>query len=130
MQRLAHKFEGARAAVPRPVVDEAANSAIGIVAYGTTHHAIDECRAQLRTEHGIEVDYLRIRALPPNSEVQDFLERHARVYVVEQNRDGQMRDVLSLEFPQSKTHLRSVLYTGIPIDARFITNAIVMKENL
>ncbi len=128
MDRLARKIQGARDVVPPPVMD-GDQSAIGIIAYGTTHHAMDECRAQLRAEHGIEVDYLRIRALPPNDRIRDFLERHERVYVVEQNRDGQMRSILSVEFPQAKTNLRSVLhYTGIPIDARFITNAIIEQE--
>jgi 2-oxoglutarate ferredoxin oxidoreductase subunit alpha len=129
MERLARKFEGARDSVPQPIID-GNKAAIGIVAYGSTHHAIGECRVQLQAEHGIEADYLRIRALPPNSQARDFLERHERVYVVEQNRDGQMRAVLSLEFPQSKSNLRSVLhYTGIPVDARFVTDAIVRQEN-
>jgi 2-oxoglutarate/2-oxoacid ferredoxin oxidoreductase subunit alpha len=128
MERLDRKFQGARQAVPSPVL-EGTDAAIGIVAYGSTHHAIGECRAQLRTEHGIESDYLRIRALPPNSDVSRFLETHERIYVVEQNRDGQMRAILSMEFPQIQTDLRSVLhYSGIPIDARFITNAIVKQE--
>jgi 2-oxoglutarate ferredoxin oxidoreductase subunit alpha len=129
MDRLARKIQGARDLVPQPVID-GNQSAIGIIAYGTTHHAMDECRAQLRAGHGIEADYLRIRALPPNSRVRDFLEGHERIYVVEQNRDGQMRAILSMEFPQAKSNLRSVLhYNGIPIDARFITDAIIEQEN-
>jgi len=128
MERLARKFQGARQAVPPPIVD-GCRSAIGIVAYGSTHHAIEECRAQLQAEHGIQADYLRIRALPPNSDVLGFLEGHERIYVVEQNRDGQMRSILAMEFPQASSNLRSVLhYSGIPIDARSITNAIIRQE--
>jgi len=128
MERLGRKFEGARQAVPPPVVD-GIQSALGIVAYGSTHHAMEECRAQLREEYGIQADYMRIRALPPNSDVLRFLEDHDRIYIVEQNRDGQMRGILSMEFPQAKTRLHSVLhYSGIPIDARFVANAIIRQE--
>ncbi len=129
MERLARKIQGARDSVPQPITS-GNQATIGIIAYGTTHHAMDECRAQLRTEYGIETDYLRIRALPPNPIVRDFLDRHERIYIVEQNRDGQMRAILSMEFPQARNNLRSVLhYNGIPIDARFITNIIVKQEN-
>jgi 2-oxoglutarate/2-oxoacid ferredoxin oxidoreductase subunit alpha len=128
MDRLYRKFQGARSAVPSPIID-GMNASVGIIAYGSTHHAIDECRAQLRTEYGIDTDYLRIRALPPNSDLSRFLEHHERIYVVEQNRDGQMRSILSMEFPQTKSNLRSVLhYSGIPIDARFVANAIIQQE--
>jgi 2-oxoglutarate ferredoxin oxidoreductase subunit alpha len=128
MERLALKFKSARKSVPPPILD-ARGAAIGIIAYGSTHHAIGECRDQLKTEHGIETDYLRIRALPPDSKVSAFLENHDRIYIVEQNRDGQMRSILSWEFPQTKTNWRSVLHcTGIPIDARFITDAILKQE--
>jgi 2-oxoglutarate/2-oxoacid ferredoxin oxidoreductase subunit alpha len=128
MDRLALKFQGARQAVPAPLIDET-HAAIGIVAYGSTHQAIDECRRQLRMEYGIETDYLRIRALPPNAEVSSFLESHKRNYIAEQNHDGQMRAILSIEFPRTANRLRSVLhYSGIPIDARSITNAVVKQE--
>ena len=75
-------------------------SEIGIIAYGTTHHAIGECRDQLRAEQGIETDYLRIRALPLAPAVRDFLATHERIYVVEQNRDGQMASILTLDCPE------------------------------
>jgi 2-oxoglutarate/2-oxoacid ferredoxin oxidoreductase subunit alpha len=129
VDRLARKIEGARETAPAPVIEDGTGAGIGIVAYGTTHHAIAECRDQLRSEQGIETDYLRIRALPPSSRVREFLAAHKRVYVVEQNRDGQMASILSLDSPDQATKLRSVLhYDGIPIDARFITNAILSKE--
>lgn len=128
VDRLARKIHGAAQFLPRPVVD-GSDSSVGIVAYGSTHHAIDECRALLREEHGIGTDYLRIRALPPETAVKNFLENHERVCVVEQKRDGQMRAILSIEFPELQSSLHSVLYyTGLPIDARFITNAICDQE--
>jgi 2-oxoglutarate ferredoxin oxidoreductase subunit alpha len=97
--RLARKIENSRIFVPPSAIENGVNAEIGIVAYGTTHHAIDECRDQLRTEHGIETDYLRIRALPFSPEVKAFIERHEKIFVVEQNRDGQIRSILSLDYP-------------------------------
>jgi 2-oxoglutarate ferredoxin oxidoreductase subunit alpha len=129
MERLARKIQGSWQALPQPVVDGNV-SAVGIIAYGSTHHAINECRAQLRLEHGIETDYLRIRALPFSLEIDAFLERHEDIYVVEQNRDAQMRSILSIEYPHLSSRLHSVLhYTGLPIDARFITDSIAKMEN-
>ena len=129
VDRLARKVGAARNSVPSPVIDDAHNP-IGILAYGSSHPAVIECRDQLRLEHDIQTDYLRVRALPPSPEVQRFMENHERIYIVEQNRDGQMRAILSIEFPASTNHLRSVLhYTGIPMDARFITNSILRQEN-
>ncbi len=129
MDRLAKKFENARHFVPRPSVENGKNAKLGIVAYGSTHHAIGECRDQLRSENELETSYLRIRALPFTKEVEDFIGAHDRTYVVEQNRDGQMRDLLRLEYPEMATKLRSVRhYNGIPIDARFVTNAILAQE--
>jgi len=129
MDRLAKKFVTARQFVPRPVVEKAAGAQIGVIAYGSTHHAIEECRDQLRSEQGLESSYLRIRALPFSQEVEDFIVEHDRIYVVEQNRDGQMRDLLRLEYPDLSLKLRTVRhYNGIPIDARFVTNAILAQE--
>ena len=129
MDRLAKKFETARRFVPRPVIESGPDARIGIVAYGSTHHAIGECRDQLREEQGIETGYLRLRALPLTEEVETFIAEHERIYVVEQNRDGQMRDLLRLEYPEMTIKLRSVRhYNGFPIDARFITRAIIAQE--
>jgi len=129
MDRLARKIDNARDFVPPPIIQGGGSAEIGILAYGTTHHAIEECRAQLRAEQGIETDYMRIRALPFSPEVPGFLAGHERVYVIEQNRDGQLRAILSSEYPEHSMRLRSVLhYDGIPIDARFITRAVTEQE--
>jgi 2-oxoglutarate ferredoxin oxidoreductase subunit alpha len=128
MNRLARKIDNAKDFVPQPEIDEAGYE-IGLIAYGTTHHAIEECREQLRQEYGIETDYLRIRALPLNALTGEFIARHKRIYMIEQNRDGQMRSILNLDYPGEGLKLRSVLhYNGVPIDARFITNSIVARE--
>jgi 2-oxoglutarate ferredoxin oxidoreductase subunit alpha len=129
MDRLAKKMAVARDFVPEPVIEEDNGAKVGIIAYGTTHHAIGESRHQLMTEHGIAIDYLRIRALPLSPKVEPFIAGHERIYVVEQNRDGQMKSILTLEYPKLAARLRGVLhYSGIPIDARSVTNAIVAQE--
>ncbi len=129
MNRLAQKFENAREAVPSPIIDQADNSKIGVIAYGSTHHAIGECRDQLKQECGLETDYLRIRGVPFSDRVRQFIDEHDRVYVVEQNRDAQMKSILSLDYPEFAMKLRSIChYTGIPIDARFITTNILEQE--
>ena len=129
MNRLARKIESAGRVVPAPVIDNRAGAEIGMVAYGSTHHAMGECRDQLAQEYRLETDYLRVRALPFCPEVGIFLAGHKRVYVVEQNRDGQMRSLLTLDFPHLATRLRSVLhYNGIPIDARMVTESIFAQE--
>jgi 2-oxoglutarate/2-oxoacid ferredoxin oxidoreductase subunit alpha len=129
MNRLARKIEGARSEIPSPVVENVPGAEIGIIAYGTTHHAIAECRDQLAAEAGVAADYLRIRGLPFSADVGSFLSRLSRVYVVDQNRDGQMRSLLALDYPLMSSRLRSVLhYNGIPIDARAITQSILAQE--
>jgi 2-oxoglutarate/2-oxoacid ferredoxin oxidoreductase subunit alpha len=129
VDRLARKIDGARSIVPAPIVENRAGAEIGIIAYGTTHHAIAECRDQLLREAGIATSYLRIRGLPFAAEVESFLARHRRIYVVDQNRDGQMRSLLALDYPQMSTRMRSVLhYNGIPMDARAVTRSILAQE--
>ena len=89
-----------------------------------------ESRDQLSREYGIEVDYQRLRAYPFNQDVHDFIDQHDRVYVVEQNRDAQMLQLLKLDVrPEQAAKLRSVLhYNGLPIDARSVTDEIMAQE--
>jgi len=130
MDRLARKFEFARTVVPKPEAVADNGNAIGIVGYGTSHWALDESLDQLKREHGIECDYLRLRAYPFTTEVHDFVKRHDRLYIVDQNRDAQMLQLLKLDLPTEETgKLRSVRhYNGLPIDARSITDAIAAQE--
>ncbi len=85
---------------------------------------------QLRREKGLQTDYLRIRAFPFSQEVRAFVERHPRVYVVEQNRDGQLAALLKLDLPAELTpRLRSLAHIpGLPLDARSVTDEISEKE--
>jgi 2-oxoglutarate ferredoxin oxidoreductase subunit alpha len=130
MNRLARKFETARAKLPKPVIQENGNRQVGIIAYGTSHWAVLETLDQLKKEQDIEASYCRLRAYPFSLEVHNFIRRHARVYVVDQNRDAQMLSLLRLELePEELKKLRSVRhYDGLPIDARSITDEIVSQE--
>ncbi len=128
MDRLAKKFHAARALVPPPAVEEEAGAEVGIIAFGSTHWAMVEARDQLRAA-GLKTSYLVLKALPFTDHLARFLERCRRVYVVEQNRDGQMADLVRLEVPAEAAKIRSVRhYTGLPPDARFVSDAILAAE--
>jgi 2-oxoglutarate ferredoxin oxidoreductase subunit alpha len=132
LERLARKFETARTLVPPALTVTNGRSAIGLLAYGTSDFAVRESRDQLEKEYDLETDYLRIRAFPFSKEVQDFVTSHERVYIIEQNRDAQMLSLLKLDLPAAETtKLRSVRhYNGLPIDARSVTDELVMQEGL
>ncbi len=130
IDRLNRKFETARQRVPGPVLQEAANSDFGILAFGSTHWAVVESLDQLKQEYNFRASYCRVRAFPFPQQVKDFVRRHRRVYVVEQNRDAQMYNLLRLEVEADDVRkLRSVRhYNGLPIDARSVTDSIVSEE--
>ena len=130
VDRLNRKFETARNYVPAPIVDQKRNAKIGIIGYGTSHWAIDECRDQLREETQVEASYFRLRAYPFTQELATFIDAHERIYVVEQNRDGQLLMLMKLELsPERVAKLRSVLhYNGLPIDARSIRDDLLSQE--
>jgi 2-oxoglutarate/2-oxoacid ferredoxin oxidoreductase subunit alpha len=128
MDRLNRKFETAKKYVPLPEVDVKKGAKIGIIAFGSSDFAVKESRDQLESGK-TTTSYLRLRALPFTGEVRKFVEEHERVYVVEQDRDAQLRDLLRLEMPDLAMKLRSIRhYTGLPIDARFVTDAIMEQE--
>ena len=130
MDRLTRKFETMRLHVPKPVVDTRPGARAGFVAFGTSHYAVEESRDQLRSEYGMETDYLRLKAYPFTQELHDFIGRHERVYVVEQNRDAQLLSLMRMEFDPAETaKLKSVrYYGGLPIDARTVTDNVVSQE--
>jgi 2-oxoglutarate ferredoxin oxidoreductase subunit alpha len=132
MERLARKFETARTLVPPPVMVQTGKSKVGIIAYGTSDFAVLEARDQLLKEYGTETDYLRVRAFPFTREVFEFVASHERIYVVEQNRDAQMLQLLKLELPAPETvKLHSIRhFNGLPIIARAITDEFVLQEGI
>lgn len=128
MERLLRKFETAKQLVPGPVRRDAGEpTALGVIYYGSTSPAMDESVALLE-EQGVAVDLLRIRAFPFHDDVLGFVAAHERVFVVEQNRDAQLRMLLVNEGDIDPKKLVRVLhYDGSPITARFIADAIVDK---
>jgi 2-oxoglutarate ferredoxin oxidoreductase subunit alpha len=130
VDRLLRKFETLRHAVPAPERMDccAGGSKVGVIAYGTVHHSLLEARSRLK-EQGFEFDYLRLRAFPFADSVEEFIASHDRVYVVEQNRDGQMLSLLRTEIPQVSAKLRSIRhYDGMPVPARAIVTGILAQE--
>jgi 2-oxoglutarate/2-oxoacid ferredoxin oxidoreductase subunit alpha len=125
MERLLRKFVSARSMVPQPVVKLGPRPArYGILYYGSTSPAMDEA-AQMLEAVGFPVDLMRIRAFPFPESVRDFVRQHERVYLVEQNRDAQLRTLLVNEFELDPADLHPVLhYDGTPITARYIVDRI------
>jgi len=132
MLRLARKFETAKTLVPKPILEGDGKQKIGIIAFGTSHWAVIESREQMERESGLETDYLRLRAYPFTQETRDFVAQHDRIYVVEQNRDAQMLNLLKVDLDAAQVvKLQSILhFNGLPIDARTVTSALVAKEGV
>jgi 2-oxoglutarate ferredoxin oxidoreductase subunit alpha len=129
MQRLSRKFETIRKELPAPEIT-GKGAKVGLLGYGTTQHAVVEALSQLRAEKGLKPDWCRVLAYPFHDGVRAFLESHERIYVVEQNRDGQLCSLLRMDFPDLAPRLRSVLhYDGMPIDARVITESVARSED-
>ncbi|HWB97827.1 MAG TPA: 2-oxoacid:acceptor oxidoreductase subunit alpha, partial [Bryobacteraceae bacterium] len=130
MDRLARKFESMREHIPAPEIFTSEGARIGFVAAGTSHYAVGESRDQLRNEYGIEASYLRLKGYPFRAELVEFIRRHDRVYVVDQNRDAQLLALMRLEMDAADiARLRSVrYYGGLPLDARTVTDDVIKQE--
>jgi 2-oxoglutarate/2-oxoacid ferredoxin oxidoreductase subunit alpha len=128
MERLLRKFETARGLLPRPVVKQAAKpTRVGVIHYGSTAPAMDEAQASLASD-GLHIDTTRIRAFPLALEVAEFVHDHDQVFVVEQNRDAQMRTLLTTDLGIAPARLTSVLhFSGMPITAGFIVREIASR---
>jgi len=130
MDRLNRKFETARTHVPKPIIDRVDGAQIGLIAFGTSHWAVTESRDQLRNETDVKTSYYRLRAYPFTDDLVAFIDAHERIYVIEQNRDAQMLQLMKLDLnPERQAKLRSVLhYSGLPIDARSVTDDVLAQE--
>jgi len=127
LDRLLKKWATAKKLMPRPVIDSSAGGRVGIVSLGSCDGAIREALAALRAR-GMGVDYMRVRAFPFGEEVEKFLAAHEVLFVVEQNRDAQLRALLTLETAVEKTRLRSLLhYSGLPISSAFIVEGVLAE---
>ena len=124
VDRLARKISGAARAVPAPEFHLQAGAEVGIVSVGGCHGAVLEAVHRLKAQ-GIPVDYMRVRGFPFDTPVADFLRRHKTVFVVEQNRDAQLRALLTLETGVPRDQMTPVLdYGGLPLTARRVVDAV------
>jgi 2-oxoglutarate ferredoxin oxidoreductase subunit alpha len=130
MDRLAHKFEVMRGRLPEPVVELREDARVGLIAIGTSDYAVRESRDQLQAEYGVPASYLRLKAYPFADQLKEFIRRHDRVYVVDQNRDAQLLGLMRLDLDADLiAKLRSVrYYGGLPLDARTVTAEVVKQE--
>lgn len=129
MARLKKKYDTARSFVPRPVLSTTRGAQVGIIAYGSTDPSVVEARQLLNRVNGLKTSYLRMRALPCTDDVNRFIKNHEKIYVVEANRDGQMRQILSTALPAEAGKLHSICHSdGLSITARWIIDTILEKE--
>ncbi len=125
MDRLKRKFATAAKLMPAAVLQRSGRkAALGIISVGSCDDAVSEARDRLHAE-GVHSDYLRIRAFPFGDEVQAFLDEHPRIFVIEQNRDGQLRTLLINECAVDGRRLESILhYDGLPMAAAPLVAAV------
>jgi 2-oxoglutarate ferredoxin oxidoreductase subunit alpha len=129
MARLKKKYDTARTLVPAPVIEAALDTEVGVIAYGSTVPAVEEARALLEQANGPKTAFLRLRALPCTREVHEFVQKYKRIYVVEANRDGQMRQILSAAMPDQAHRFRSACHSdGLPLTAKWVAEAILSQE--
>jgi 2-oxoglutarate ferredoxin oxidoreductase subunit alpha len=129
IDRLLVKWETAKSLVPDAVLSKAERPThLGIVAFGSSDGAVIEARDRLE-QQGIQADYLRIRAFPFSREVLEFLLEHDTIFVVEQNRDAQMKSLLMLEYNDIADRLVSILhYNGMPIPSECVVQGVIEHQ--
>jgi 2-oxoglutarate ferredoxin oxidoreductase subunit alpha len=125
VDRVARKHAAAAGYVPEPVIETPNESRLGIVTVGGCDLAVREA-VEVLGDRGIELDYMRVRAFPFTRSVEQFLADHETIFVVEQNRDAQLRSLLTLETPVEKSKLRSILeYGGFPLSAKQVVDGVI-----
>ena len=126
--RLKKKYQTAKQYVPKPVIKHKPEAMIGIIAYGSTEPAIAEA-IDILGNKGMQIDYVRLRALPFTPEVDDFIKEHQRNYVVELNRDGQLFQLLKIDYPSHAMNFISLSHLdGLPLTAKWVVNRITDYE--
>ncbi len=124
MDRLKRKYETAKKFVPPPVVHTMNGATAGIIAFGSSEAAVLEAQKQL-SEHGLRADFMRVRALPFTDEITAFVEKFDQIFVVEMNRDGQMHQLLEVQYPAQAAHFKSVAFgDGLPASAKWVREGI------
>lgn len=128
MRRLSKKYETAKQYVPKPILKTMTGAKIGIIAVGSTDLSVEEARHLLMLK-GLPTDYLRVRAIPFSEEVDDFIHDHSRVYIVENNRDGQLRQLILVNTPGVCDKLIKIAHSdGMPLSARWVKDEILAQE--
>ena len=129
LDRLKNKYQTAQQYVPGPEIEMTEGNPVGVIFFGSTEPAVKEARFQLAQE-GLAIDSMRVRAIPFTEEVETYIRQHERCYVFELNRDGQLHQLLTLEYPDQALKLISIAYTdGLPPTASLVREAILAKEN-
>ena len=129
MNRIKKKYNNAAKFIPKPLIDKRDGANISIIAFGSTEPAIREARHLIEMEAGIKSDSMRIRGIPFTDEVVKFIESHDQNFVVEMNRDGQMYQLLLVEYPHLADKLTSVAFNdGLPATAKWVKESILTKE--
>jgi 2-oxoglutarate/2-oxoacid ferredoxin oxidoreductase subunit alpha len=127
LDRLLKKWDTAKHLVPAPLINTMAGAEIGLVSVGSSEGAVREAVAALR-QQGVTLSTMRVRGFPFGAEVEAFLAAHRLIFVVEQNRDAQLRSLLTLETAVDKAKLRSLLhYNGLPIPSSFIVEGVLAE---
>ncbi len=130
VDRIARKVNSAASAVPAPVIKRQDGAKIGLVTIGGCHAACIEAM-DILTADGLKVDYMRVRGFPFGDDIREFLEEHDTNYIVEQNRDAQLRSLLMLETSVPKTKLESIrYYAGFPMSAHHVVSGVMAKEKV
>ena len=128
MTRLRLKMNTARAMLPQPLIDDESDADIGIITFGTNEEAIREARDWLAND-GIKTNYLRVRALPLASSVSEFIDAHKSVFVIENNFDGQLTQLIRLEHPENISHVRPLaLGDGLPMTPNWVYDSLKEQE--
>ena len=129
LDRIKNKINSSKTDLPEPVIKKMRGATKGIIAFGSPDAAMVEALDYLKAD-GVKLDYLRLRSLPASDQVLDFIRSHEKVYIVENNRDGQMHSILSLELPEKAQDLVSLaMIDGLPLNAEWIREAVLNEEN-
>ncbi len=129
LRRLRRKHETARTLVPKPDIVAPDGARSGLIAFGTLDPAIVEARDMLRAQHGVETAYLRVRALPLSPEVFAFAGHYERVYVVENNQEGQLCQIMRIDMSDCAANLVSVAkLDGLPLTASWVVRQVIEHE--
>jgi 2-oxoglutarate ferredoxin oxidoreductase subunit alpha len=130
MARLKRKYVTASTLVPKPFMEKTPGAKVGLITYGSTEAAVREARSLLKQAGGPKTDLMRLRALPFTKEVFDFVKKHERVYIIEANRDGQMRQILSASMSDLAPRFFSAAHSdGLPVTARWVKDTILDQED-